>query len=415
MGNQASNLKTYLLYFLKGYAYNKDQEFGGNPFRKDVTSRAKEIIPESVLESDKYIVKSFCGQGVWAQVPLLAIFDKSITTSATSGYYIVFLFRNDCSGVYMSLNQGYTYYQEKYKRQSKDNVLKVSEYWREKLSTVKLEDNKLFSRDKIDLKVKGKNNRLPRGYELGNIVSKYYSKRDLERLTEESLLSDLENYKEVYRELCTMLENDYEKQIDDIIAGDIIQEYDCVVYKGDNERFELGIMTNVPENLTFDVKSKIRRAIKKDYLEQQKEQNKNGLDGEIRVLAYEKARLSSVKELHSEVDKIRHISKEEGDGLGYDILSFDLIDGRIQEIYIEVKTTNGDITTPFFMTVNEIEFAKEKQIQYRIYRLYKGDLGEWQYYVIENPLSKHGEKIQYEAVNFKVLPRDNVLKNTTKC
>jgi hypothetical protein len=57
------------------------------------------------------------------------------------------------------------------------------------------------------------------------------------------------------------------------------------------------------------------------------------------------------------------------------------------------------------MTPNEIEFAREKQGQYRIYRLYKGESGQWQYYVIENPLSQYGEKIQYEAVNFKVLPK----------
>lgn len=405
MCDPKNNLKAYLQYFLEGYATNKYNPFKDNEFRKKVRSNAKEAVPESILEDNRYIVKAFCGQGLWAQVPLLAIFDESITTSATKGYYIAFLFRNDCSGVYMSLNQGYTYFQEMFKKLSKENVLKVSEYWREKLSTVISGDDKLFSVAEIDLRVTGRNNRLPRGYELGNIVSKYYSKSDLERLTEDNLRSDLEHYMKVYRDLCAMLEENFEEQINRIIAGNLNQEAENIINKKNIERFELELMTKIPENLEFEEKGKTRRAIMRDYLVLQEEQNKNGLDGEIKVLEYEKVRLTKHKLLKSKIDNIKHVSRELGDGLGYDILSFDILEDRIQEIYIEVKTTKGDITRPFFMTPNEIEFAREKQGQYRIYRLYKGESGQWQYYVIENPLSQYGEKIQYEAVNFKVLPK----------
>jgi hypothetical protein len=45
---------------------------------------------------------------------------------------------------------------------------------------------------------------------------------------------------------------------------------------------------------------------------------------------------------------------EEGDGAGFDIASFDP-DGR--ERFIEVKTTNGAATTPFFLTRNEMAVA----------------------------------------------------------
>jgi Domain of unknown function (DUF3883) len=42
--------------------------------------------------------------------------------------------------------------------------------------------------------------------------------------------------------------------------------------------------------------------------------------------------------------KVRWIAAEDGDGAGYDVLSFDLA-GR--ERLLEVKTTNGSARTPF--------------------------------------------------------------------
>ena len=48
--------------------------------------------------------------------------------------------------------------------------------------------------------------------------------------------------------------------------------------------------------------------------------------------------------------KARHVSKDDGDGLGYDIHSFDLNSG---DRLIEVKTMLGDSTTPFFISENE--------------------------------------------------------------
>ena len=52
------------------------------------------------------------------------------------------------------------------------------------LNTIQFDDDKPFSIEKIDLNAQSKNPRLPRGYELGNIVSKFYSKEDLDNLSE---------------------------------------------------------------------------------------------------------------------------------------------------------------------------------------------------------------------------------------
>ena len=65
-------------------------------------------IKELIGNSDRYIVEGSVGVGNWASVPWVAIFDKLVTTSAQSGYYPVFLFRDDMSGFYLSLGIGVT-------------------------------------------------------------------------------------------------------------------------------------------------------------------------------------------------------------------------------------------------------------------------------------------------------------------
>jgi Protein NO VEIN, C-terminal len=61
------------------------------------------------------------------------------------------------------------------------------------------------------------------------------------------------------------------------------------------------------------------------------------------------------------------VSKEDGDGLGYDIASF-APDGRPR--LIEVKTTNGWERTPFQITRNELAAAEENRAEWCLFRLW---------------------------------------------
>jgi hypothetical protein len=65
--------------------------------------------------------------------------------------------------------------------------------------------------------------------------------------------------------------------------------------------------------------------------------------------------------------KVRWVAAEDGDGAGYDVLSFDH-DG--QERLIEVKTTNGSARTPFFLSRNERDLGTERPMDWRIYRVH---------------------------------------------
>ncbi len=99
----------------------------------------------------------------------------------------------------------------------------------------------------------------------------------------------------------------------------------------------------------------------------------NGIDnkrlgdlGELWVMKYEIDKLQKAKK-YNLVEQIKHTSKDEGDGTGFDIQSFD-IDGN--RIFIEVKTTKGRQNSTFFVTQNELERSKIEKNNYYLYRLY---------------------------------------------
>ncbi len=80
--------------------------------------------------------------------------------------------------------------------------------------------------------------------------------------------------------------------------------------------------------------------------------------------------------------KVRWVAAEDGDGAGYDILSFS---PSGQERLVEVKTTNGPARTPFFLTRNEVEVSRERQDCWRLYRVHRFSQ-ERRIYTVRPPL-----------------------------
>lgn len=109
-----------------------------------------------------------------------------------------------------------------------------------------------------------------------------------------------------------------------------------------------------------------RGPIRIDYLEREASRRDLGLAGEEWVLRFEHARLLSLGAKNL-ADRIEHVSKEQGDGLGYDILSYEA-DGR--ERLIEVKTTASGYMSPFFVSKRELEVSRERRDEYQLYRVF---------------------------------------------
>lgn len=90
-----------------------------------------------------------------------------------------------------------------------------------------------------------------------------------------------------------------------------------------------------------------------------------GLKGEENVVALEQDFLDSIDRRDLSA-RVRHVSVEDGDGMGYDVLSF-FDDGR--EKYIEVKSTTVSLGTPYYLSRNELAFLQEHPTDAYIYRI----------------------------------------------
>jgi hypothetical protein len=104
----------------------------------------------------------------------------------------------------------------------------------------------------------------------------------------------------------------------------------------------------------------------RNYLEAEARNQSLGRAGEELVLRFEHERLWRAGE-RGLADRIEHVARTEGDGLGYDIRSFEA-GGR--DRLIEVKTTRFGALTPFFASRNEVEVSEERRDEYQLYRVF---------------------------------------------
>jgi Protein NO VEIN, C-terminal len=125
---------------------------------------------------------------------------------------------------------------------------------------------------------------------------------------------------------------------------------------------------DIPELITSIQEPKRQYLARKTNFSQRERNNRVlGEQGEAFVIAYERYRL----ERAGRADLAREIqwsSKKQGDGLGYDVRSFN--HKRAEELFIEVKTTSSGKYQPFFISENEVSFSKDRAGQYCLYRVF---------------------------------------------
>lgn len=95
----------------------KAQPLVGHPLAQFIRGEAESSVLDALgTGAGSLIAQGSPGQGHWAAVPWIAVFDPAITTSATRGYYVVYLFHAEQPVVYLSLNQGTTAVREEFCR-----------------------------------------------------------------------------------------------------------------------------------------------------------------------------------------------------------------------------------------------------------------------------------------------------------
>lgn len=139
----------------------------------------------------------------------------------------------------------------------------------------------------------------------------------------------------------------------------------------------------------------IERLVRKfNPVERDFRNRKLGRDGEELVLHFERQRLHA-QDRPDLARKIRWVSEEDGDGAGYDILSFDT---KGKERFLEVKTTVGSDTTPFYITRNELSFSSERPEAFRLCRVFDFSIRPKMFELVP-PLENfvHLSPLSYEA------------------
>ncbi|MGI6713840.1 MAG: MrcB family domain-containing protein [Bacilli bacterium] len=339
------------------------------------------------------LISGSCGIGQKTDYPWVAIFNRNLTTTAQRGLYMVYLFKKDMSGFYLSLHQGITYFEKRFKRKRYQYARKVADYFRSEIG------DEYFDRGEIDLLASSAS--LGRGYQETNILSKYYAK---DSFTSEEIEKDLLKMLAIYDELVGVLGEDnydYNNAINKIVF-DVQDAFEDAVSGIDNIKKAISSPKDVnvirtlryiePQEKRTKKYSKIRStgSVRKiDYIEKAKTDAEVGLLGEMLALSYERERL--IREGHSDLaDKVRHVASV-SDAFGYDIISYQLIGLEMKEVYIEVKTTTNKLDVDFPVSKNEVLTSNEKKDRYCIFRIYDAKSVTPLFYKVFGKIEEHFE------------------------
>jgi len=196
-GNNTVDLQSLFNHVMNNYVSAKSQPFADNPMATLIRNNFREELHKTgFITPNKFVVTGSPGQGNWASVPWIGIFNKSITTSATKGVYIVYLFSSDCESVYLTLNQGCT---ELKNTLGKNKAIEIMKKVTEQIITT-IDSHGFSTGDHIDLK---DTRDLPYLYERGTIFYKEYKKGKIP--SNDVLISDLKNMVDIYDEYITRI------------------------------------------------------------------------------------------------------------------------------------------------------------------------------------------------------------------
>lgn len=188
-----NNMREAIEKFINEYEVAKGETFAQHPLGTFVRTEIPQVIYSTgIVDSNKYLITASVGQGNWATVPWICIFDRAITTTATKGVYIVYLLSKDTNTLYLTFNQGCT------EIRRANTKRKTIEIMREKATKIINEiDSRGFRTDE-EINLGQGLTELAELYQKGTIFYKAYTKG---KVPEESeLRKDLQNMIDIYKE-----------------------------------------------------------------------------------------------------------------------------------------------------------------------------------------------------------------------
>lgn len=346
-----------------------------------------------LIRSDAYRVKGSIGQGNMTTHPWISILNPNITTTTQEGLYVVVLFNASFSAFYVSLNQGITYFDNKYKSKKYEYASKMARYYQQELGL-----RKDVSYEPIVLEAK--RGSLAFGYEQTNIASRRF---EIESFDENEFENAIKDFISLYDYIVDHMP--HESTYDDIVYSVLFEDKEAYV-DADEALKNIKAIVNKEKRTLSGVKQKMQLMVagkersqkfkrmtmpiikKTDWIEKAREDAITGLVGEELVIEHEQERLTKLG-LYDEAEKIKHMSIV-SDSFGYDIKSFDLDEnGKVVDLFIEVKATTLSYDSEFFVSRNELEKSKQLNKNYAIYRIYNSNDVNPKFYVAKGPIEEN--------------------------
>lgn len=383
-------LKDLIEYIMDNYNTSTIMK---NSFVADRIRHGMNDIPDAKnISSARFKFYGSAGQGTWAEVPWIGLFDVlTFKLSAQQGVYLVYLLSADHKRMYLSLNQGWTSFKNKYGTkiglQKLDRTTKSIRYIISSKSLCHI-DKPVYN---INLGSKSDN---PKGYEISNILSIEYNRENMP--SNEQMVNDLKAMKELLINVISNLKITYGEN---------------VTYSTDNNDEDLSMEPyNLLEYVEPDSVPHYKKQNEKTYNETykkidfdhiQKMKKFWGDTGEEWVEQIEKLKLEKYGR-YDLAAKVEQVSKTKGDGLGYDILSFD---NNGNKMFIEVKTTTDKSkNNKFQISINELNASKHYGNKYYIYRVYdfKNSINGPKYYVLNGDMFNN---LDLQPISFTAIPK----------
>lgn len=304
----------------------------------------KGVIEEWLPNQERWIVKGSDGQGNVIRTPWVAVMDREITTTATQGYYIVYLFEENLKRMYLEIGFGAYQFEQKFGRGKK--------YFEALDSAVKdMQDSSDYLLAKIEpgvrSRVKKTRPRLDtegdfhlRSYERCSI---YFLEYDLNTKLVDSLVkSDLLELLKLYGLMTgSLLLADVEDYVLETVESPSVEQQVQI------SEFSPRVIKS-RQNSSTGESSRERRYSKKS--------DKVGRIGEEYVFNYEKQFLTKEGLLELADRVVWHRNEKSNRTPGWDITSFDK---NGNEKYIEVKATIGESISSVIITSNEADKMKQ--------------------------------------------------------
>ena len=186
---------------LAEYANAKLEPFKGHPMGRFFRSKIPNMVYQTnIVNAEAYLVAGSIGQGVWATIPWICIYDRSVTISAERGVYIVYLLSQDGNSLYLTFNQGCTDIENKVKEENikKDISTKkeVTAILQKTVNEIRENVNSRGFRSDNEISLGNNLPKLGYYYEKGTVFYKEYKKGFVP--DEIELQADLANMMQIY-------------------------------------------------------------------------------------------------------------------------------------------------------------------------------------------------------------------------